>query len=140
MIKRLEDWIIKQGYTLNKSKSAFDSVDSKKKIVSLNTRSSIQKQLFSLLHECGHLLTRKNKKKFYKEFKVLADLEDVVSDKKPLRFYILELEDETRAWRFGLKLAKQLEIPLNIEKYNAYADKCILTYMQHGVDSLRGNL
>jgi len=140
MLKRLENWVSKQGYILIKNNKVNDSVDSQNKIVYLNTRSKIEKQIFSLLHECGHIMTRKNKKKFYKEFAVLADLEEKETLRKPLHFYVLEVEDEIRAWRYGIKLAKKLNIPLNIKKYNNYSDIYIMSYMIHSVDIRRGNL
>ena len=132
---KLEEWIKKQGYQLVKGTNLADCIDNKKKLICLNTRSKIEHQLYSLLHECGHLHTRKDKRKFTDKFKTLVNLEEKEHKRKPLLFYMQEIEDEVSAWRAGEKLAKKLKISLSSNLYYKYASRFIFGYMTFAVAS-----
>ncbi len=132
-INKLEKWLKTKGLTVIKSKTYPDELFVERKVIMLNTRSSDRNQLFSLLHECGHFLSRRNKKKFSKKFKLLTELENSSRNKKPLRYYTQEIEDEICAWNDGLKLAKRLSIKIDDELYFKYASRFLMGYMAHAV-------
>ena len=101
----------------------------KEKKVVLSTRQSTQNQLFSILHECGHLLIRSNKKKYKAEYPLLNKFEENETSIKPLRFFIEETKEEILAWDKGWKLARQMKFIIEEKKYRHYAATCVMTYM-----------
>lgn len=79
----------------------------------------------------GHLVTRLKKKSFAKHFKVLNYLEESNSEKKPLRFYMQETEEEILAWNNGFKLANKLNLEIDEHSYYKYAARFVMGYMAH---------
>ena len=55
-IECLEYWAYTRGYCIEFSCNGDDSVDKDAKIISINTTRSLEIQLHTLLHECGHIL------------------------------------------------------------------------------------
>ena len=62
-IDKIESWLAKKGFALLKSKLSTiqDEVDFDRKVVFLSLRSKPEYQLYSLLHECGHVIIRTRK-------------------------------------------------------------------------------
>ena len=130
-LKKLETWVNKKGFLLikGKQKHIIDQIFMDKKIIFLSTRQKPINQLFSFLHEAGHLLIRIDNKKFVKEFPTLSSLEDKEGIKKPLRYYAEEVYEEQVAWKNGEKIAEELKIPLDVNAYYKYASRFLLQYM-----------
>lgn len=128
-IAKLEKWLASLGLTLVKGKKLNDEVFMEKKIVLLSTRQNLVHQLYSLLHECGHVMIRIHPKEFSKEYPMLAELENRSLHKFPLRFHMEEVKEEIRAWDNGLQLAKKLSIPISEREYFNFASRWVLRYM-----------
>ena len=79
----------------------------------------------------GHLITRSKKKSFLKKFKILSYLEESESEKKPLRFYMQETEEEILAWNNGFALANKLNLGIDEHSYYKYAARFVCGYMAH---------
>jgi Zn-dependent peptidase ImmA (M78 family) len=122
-IKKLEKWLNKKGYTLEKGKS--DSIIFDDKIVKINFNKNVEHILFSLLHECGHLVLFKDRE-YHEEFFKLN------TDKKKTNQYFYELlKEELYAWEKGIKLAKKLNIKIDKISYKKYSSKFFLEYVKH---------
>lgn len=128
-LSRLESWLDKKGFTLCKSKkvSIEDEVEFERKVVFLSLRSSPINQLFSLLHECGHIVIR-NRKDY--EVKYKESFKYQQQNKKPtMRACVEEIEEEISAWREGEKLAQKLSIYVDSDAYYRYASKWVMSYV-----------
>jgi hypothetical protein len=125
----VEHWLAKRGYKIvrGRTKHIVDSVDFEMKLVFLSERSKEHNQLFSILHECGHILNRD--KNFNKKYKALSAAEKDPRKLKTMRFLVEEIEEETEAWRRGEILANKLNLELDTEQYYNYASKFLMTYV-----------
>ena len=118
-LDKIHNWIETNGFTLKFSKK--DTVDYDEKLITLNKN---QKHLiYSALHECGHVIN--NRKSSIKDCKILE------KGSKTNLFKYKKLQDEINAWEEGYKLAKELKIRINKEKYDSYASMNFNTYVKY---------
>lgn len=129
-LDKIEEWLTGKGFRLikGKEKHVVDSVDFDVKIVFLGTRAVEENQVYSILHECGHIMNR-TKDNFAKKYKVLKEAETNVKKTKSIRYLVEEIEEETEAWRNGEVLANKLDIKLDSDKYYTYASKFLMSYI-----------
>ena len=125
----IESWLDKKGFVLCKSnkRTIQDEVDFERKVVFLSLRSSPINQLYSILHECGHIVVRG--KKTYKQ-----DFRDYIKaaegdGKVTVTSTVQEVEEEILAWREGAALAKKLSICIDREKYYKYGYRWVMGYI-----------
>ena len=125
----IESWLDKKGFVLCKSskRTIQDEVDFERKVVFLSLRSSPVNQLYSVLHECGHIIVRGKKtyKQDFREYISAAEGEGKVT----ITSTVQEVEEEILAWREGAGLAKKLCLPLDREKYYRYGYKWVMGYI-----------
>lgn len=129
-LDKIEKWLEKQRFALLKSKLSTieDEVDFERKVVFLSLKSKPMNQLYSLLHECGHVIIRKRKdyKERYKES--IAFLEgDLV--KETNRCSVEQIEEEILAWREGFTLASKLDIVIDSDTYYKYSSRWVMSYI-----------
>lgn len=126
---KIESWLDKKGFVLCKSKKKTiqDEVDFERKVVFLSLRSSLISQLYSLLHECGHVIIRgrKDYKEKYKSFYKVSE----ECSSPTLRSSVEELEEEINAWREGEQLCKKLSIVIDTDEYYKYSSRWVFTYI-----------
>ena len=125
----IESWLDKKGFVLCKSKKPRiqDEVDFERKVVFLSLRSSPINQLYSLLHECGHVIIRGRKDyktKYKSHYKVS---EEVLPP--TMQSSVEEVEEEINAWREGENLCKKLSIEINTDDYYKYASRWVMSYI-----------
>jgi len=128
-LELIESWLDKKGFVLCKSKKRTieDEVDFERKVVFLSLRSSPINQLYSLLHECGHVIIRGRKDykiKYKSHYKVS---EEVIPP--TMQSSIEEVEEEINAWREGENLCVKLSIDINTDEYYKYASRWIMGYI-----------
>lgn len=128
-LDRIESWLDKKGFVLCKSKKKTieDEVDFERKVVFLSLRSSPINQLYSLLHECGHIIIRKRKnyKDKYKAYYTISE-----QDMPPnMQSSVEEVEEEINAWREGENLCVKLSIDINTDEYYKYASRWVMSYI-----------
>jgi hypothetical protein len=127
-IKRLVDWLSKQGYSFRFS--ICDQVDWESTTVTLYPNPNQDYLLYTLLHECGHIVVG-NYDSYKKEFKSIT-----IADQKDNRHYrsniyrYKKLKEEMDAWEEGKNLAKKLKIRINKDSYDKYAAKWFMTYVR----------
>lgn len=128
-LSKIETWLDKKGFVLCKSKNRTieDEVDFERKVVFLSLRSKPIYQVYSILHECGHVIIR-GRKSYKEDFK--SHIEVCENGARPtFRSSIEEVEEEINAWREGERLAKKLSIELDREEYYKYSSKWVMGYI-----------
>lgn len=132
-IDKIESWLSKRSFALLKSKlkTIEDEVDFDRKVVFLSLRSKPINQLYSLLHECGHILVR-NKKNFKSRFRETTAIEQGRQFIETNRSIVEQIEEEILAWREGYKLSNQLELNLVEKDYFKYGFRWVMSYIVRG--------
>ena len=82
-----------------------------------NKKCGKKKIIFTLLHECGHVVIQ-NKKDYKKQYKTqYRALFDGRVDGS-LGWRVDVLKEEFEAWKVGFSLAKEMELAIDEEEYN----------------------
>jgi hypothetical protein len=121
-IDKLILWAEKLGYTTYIEPDCLDEICYTSKNIEINSEHSDEKKLFIMLHECGHIITIKDKKFF--NYRNNHLLEDCLSKR------VITFAEEFDAWKAGLKLSKKLNIKVEEEKYLQEALSAITLYAQ----------
>ena len=131
-IDKLEKWLTTKGYRLIKGteKHIEDEMWYEKKIVFLSLRSTLEHQLYSLLHECGHVMIRQKEKTYSARFKTVKESEKNPQKEKTYRYIVEEIEEEIEAWRKGEKLSEKLKLNLNSDIYYKYGSRLVMSYIK----------
>jgi len=126
MEQKILEWIKKKGFSyVEGDKDLYEPMERK---IIINRRLNKKNKLYSVLHECGHLLVQKNVFSYEKRYKSQVDGLFDGRKRKSLRWRIDFLKEEYDAWDRGFKLAKRLKIPISKKNYYDYASKCLDTY------------
>ena len=81
---------------------------SSKEIV-INSSLGIEKKVYILIHEIGHVLVRRNREKYREIFSTV--------------------EEEFEAWRRGKRAAKRLSVYFDERKLESFKTECLMSYM-----------
>lgn len=109
----LEGWLSDRGWKLHTAYKCVDMVDFDAKKVSCSTRGKPEHVLYSVLHECGHIIA--GGKKATLELRGAPP-----SAKRTLYYRIATVVHESRAWDAGEKLASRLGIAYSCSNYAKY--------------------
>lgn len=130
----LKNWVENKGWIVDFEYLGKDEMDPVLKTISINTRQGIEKQLYTLLHECGHVLVQKNTKSYNKKYPATAKMNSYESINKRLekspKYKVDVISEEIDAWERGRKLAKRLDIYVDDEKYNNMTSECVYSYVR----------
>jgi hypothetical protein len=129
-LKKIKEWVENQNFTIRDGREDFLDY-SKKEIVLYNGNwRSERDQVFTLLHECGHLVVSK-KRSYERDYKSLniANFVDARHTNSNMYKY-KKLREEMMAWEEGYKLATKLGLEIDQEEYDKYASKCWMTYVK----------
>lgn len=127
-LQTLEYWAYTKGYYIEFSRNGDDSVDRESKIISINTNRSEETQLYTLLHECGHILVYGSDK--------IMDTKSVTENfsEKSNMYRVFTVIEEVEAWKRGLSLANRLGIAVNKDKWNRDVARALKLYMKWCLD------
>lgn len=75
-------------------------------LITIDTNLRLNKRLYVLLHEAGHYVVHTNKEKLER------------------------LQEEHKAWEYGLQLAKNLDISIDEDKFWSYANYNLNAYQK----------
>lgn len=95
--------------------------------ITINNRRSKENQLYALLHEAGHVQLRSNN---YLNTFPNADNRRMTNGRR-----IDVFREEVMAWNIGKKIARSLQIPINLVKYNKQVTSCLMKYAHWVVES-----
>jgi len=122
---KIENWAKSHGYTVRFS--IRDEVNYTDKEITLRNHKNKDKMMYSLLHECGHIIVS-DKKSYNKNYKILNKGYVDGRHTKGLLYKYKQLREEIQACESGFKLSKKLGIKINKEDYDKYASVCFNTY------------
>jgi len=122
-------WLQSKGYFVDFARNGDDSVDREAKIVSINSTRSLETQLYTLLHECGHVLVSESDN-------IVNGAEEVLGKygEKTKIYKTFTVIEEVEAWKRGLKLAGRLHVPVDKKKWNRDVARAITSYMKWATD------
>ena len=81
-ISDLIEWTHKKGYSIDFDYCVRDELRPADKIITISLRQGIEKQLYSLLHECGHLILGNNEASYAKKYPSSTKMAYCNSNKK----------------------------------------------------------
>jgi len=100
------------------------------RLILVNDSQTDENKYYALLHELGHHLNRDKKTRGYrKRFDLLSKAETLGKPIRSHAYRVQYVEEEIKAWRNGEKIADQLNLKLDLQKYNNYASKWVMTYI-----------
>ena len=127
-LKKIFSWLENKGYEIVFHNDSDSVVFSDKKMF-IDKRSSLENQLYSALHECGHILQHQNKPMYNKSFKYQHVAENDRRKERSYAYRISVLEEELDAWKRGKKLAKRIGIEIDEIKFEKYKAKYSMSYV-----------
>ncbi len=133
-LETLQTWAHKKGYDVDFDYLVRDEYRPADNLITICTRYGKEKQLYALLHECGHLILGKNESLYEKKYPSSAKMAYFQSNKKLERSHKYKIDvisEEIDAWRKGQELAKRLDIYIDEEKYYSLMTKCVYSYVRH---------
>lgn len=124
--EKLVSYAQEQGYSVAfknlKGKSSWISVNHKKIVI--HKSSTVELQVYDMIHELGHSVQQKNSKTYQRAFaSTYSDF-----SKQSQTFKIKILEEEIDAWNKGLKLSKRLGVEINKRNFEIRKASRIATY------------
>ena len=130
-IECLTGWLHSKGYTIVESGGARDSIVFDDKEVLLNSQYKDENKFYTLLHECGHLITNLNKKPFLEKYPLYPS--DVIDGRvmKSISYRVSLVSEELIAWEKGLALAKRLNLKVDTKNYHKCMTDSIWTYIKY---------
>ena len=131
-IVRLIDWLWAKNWDVEFDYMVKDEMDPSAKCVTISTRQGVEKQLYSLLHECGHILIQSNEIRYNKKFPAQAKRNCYLSHRqleKSKKYKVDVISEEIEAWDRGKSLATRLGLYIDEDKYNEVKVTCVYTYV-----------
>lgn len=123
-LEKLVEWCSKKGIAVVFAKKEAAVYDQNTKTVTVSGRLSPEKQIYVLLHECGHFLVGDNPR-FGKGYPQAFDPKLNASFEHRLAC----LEEEIEAWNRGWKLAKRLGLRLDHAAFEKTRAICLKSYV-----------
>jgi len=129
----VELWLLEKGYDVLLETSGEDAVYFGCNVVIINSRKHIEKRLYTLLHECGHILINNNNSSD-RVFSLSHDTDAVMGRKVSRKRRIAKLAEEIEAWKRGESLAKRLSIRIDEDKFDKMRADAIMSYVEWARD------
>jgi len=132
-MNRLTTWLENKGWSMDIDYTNRDEMLPANRHITINGRQGVEKQLYSFLHECGHLLIQKNWDKYEKTYPAAAKMVSYATTHKQLershKYKVDCIAEEVEAWKRGKHLAQRLGLYIVEEKYNALTAECVYSYV-----------
>ena len=123
MIDKIILFLERKGITCYLFEDVRTSYNSQTKSLILNHQADSRKILYSLLHEAGHAVLMENKESYHNLYPSKRHDDPIV------KIWINDLlQEEYDAWQKGYELSQNLNLKIDIEMYQTYADRCLNTY------------
>jgi len=130
---RTTEWLEKKGWTYECDYCVRDEMSSQGKYITISKRQGQEKQLYSLLHECGHLLIQNNDEKYERSYPTQARMNQFQAHRgieKSKDYKVDVVREEIEAWDRGKKLANRLGIFVDEKNFRKVSSQCIYTYIE----------
>ena len=121
------------GYEIHEGPDMQDVCMSDVKEINICSRKGVEKKLYALLHECGHLLVDQTSEKFGQDHPMYSQTSDGrVARSADYRGSLLA--EEIEAWKRGRRLAARLGLFVDDAKYDAQMTQCLMSYINWAAD------
>lgn len=143
-LDRLTKWAYEEGYeriSFNHTNISYIDWERKSlnhpKEIKIEGKYSIELKVYLMLHELGHHQLRKDWELFGVYLPVSYKAENLLffeKDKRLVRrtdYIVSSLEEEFKAWDEGLRLADEFGIQINLDKWNRFRSKCLMSYIRY---------
>ena len=127
-LEKLVGWLSKRGFILEFS-NGISVYDPAHKKITLTAKSSLEHQLYSLLHECGHLLIDKSGKAMRMYTNGYPKIDYEVGGRDVLH-KVDVIGEEYEAWNKGLGLAVRLGIYVRRDEFDRLKARSISSYFR----------
>ncbi len=103
-------------------------------LISISTKQSWKKRLYTLLHEIGHIMIYRNKESWKKDFSVFTL--DVYDQRKyrSHKYQVSLIAEEIDAWRIGRQIAEECNVFLDNEEYHSLMNSCVFSYIRDAIN------
>ena len=129
----VESWLLEKDYEVLLETDGLDAVYFDCNQVILNSRNHIEKRLYILLHECGHILINNNS--LDRTFSLSQKTEAIMGGRKVSRERrVAKLTEEIEAWKRGESLARRLGIEIDERKFDKVRADAIMSYIEWAKD------
>lgn len=124
-LEKIVNWCVTRGVQVVFDNQANGTFDFEAKRINVNQKLSPEKQVYVILHECGHFLIsdRSATDRFGRGYVSVTDIE------KNLVHRIDVVDEELEAWHRGWRLGQRLKLNLNFNKYIQVRSEYILSYL-----------
>ena len=131
-IEAVELWLCSKDYEILYETDAQDGIYYCARQIVLNSRNHVEKRLYILLHECGHLLINSTKRD--RVFALSRNTEAVMGNRTTRKRRVAVLSEEIEAWKRGERLAKRLQLRINEDKFDKMRANAIMSYVEWASD------
>lgn len=119
-LNKLSAWLKDKRWNLMRLSTVVDEINFDERLITNRTTGTVEHQLYSLLHECGHLTLGRP---------ILERLGSATPREKLSRTYlVMRAVNEARAWDAGERLASRLNIAYNPRAYEKYRSIYLVKY------------
>jgi len=127
-LKTVVEWCNSKGIQVHFGKKAGGVYDANTKNIVITSHSSPEKQLYYLLHECGHHLIGFTE--HHERFGMGYPQTETPGANQTFHHRLACLEEEIEAWQRGWKLSKRLKLKIRREEFDELRLECLKTYVQ----------
>lgn len=124
--RKLSGWLDNRSWQVQFKSKAVDAAYYDTKTIVINRCSTSEHQIFTLLHECGHLLSGGKQA-------TIDRLWVSKQTKKTDWHRVMCVMDEVRAWDAGERLAYRLGIYIDRTRYAAYRARYLKKYFKWAI-------
>jgi hypothetical protein len=121
-------WAASKGITVLFAKREHGVYDPHNKVVTITARANPEKQLYYLLHECGHHLI--GMEELHVRFGMGYPRGNDPAVNRTFHHKVSCLEEELEAWHRGWKLSQRLGLNLDRAAFDQVRLECIRTYVK----------
>jgi hypothetical protein len=132
-LARVVEWAGARKLSVVFAKKSAGVLDPNKNEITISSRARPERQLYYLLHECGHYLVgrQEHHERFRDGYPAAAGNPEI---KRTFKYKITCLEEELEAWHRGWKLAKRLHLGLDREAWDEVRMECLRSYAEWTTD------
>jgi len=126
-LKTIIEWCSTKKICVDFGKAFGGAYSSDKKLIVINGRLSPEIQLYVLMHECGHYLVgdRTAGQRYGFGYQAIG-----TKDEQTIKHRIDVIDEELEAWARGLKLAKRLDVKIDIDRFSQTRSEYIVSYLK----------
>ena len=124
-------WLKKRGWDVFFYTDAPEVCVWSRKQVHINSRTHPETRLYTLLHECGHILVDDNRDRIHRlSYRSHSEgMYNLARDKR-----VAMLSEEYEAWKRGEKLARRLRIEIDVKKFDRHRSVALMSYINWASD------